>query len=267
MERTPNEIALIFGKQSFTYRELNSKANQLAHHLQHLGVEVETPVGICLERSVEMVVGILGILKAGGVYVPLDPAYPETRLRWILEDARVPILLSQTSSTPFAYQVNSNTKIVNLDEDWQAIAENSVSNPITAITSENLAYLIYTSGSTGKPKGVMIEHRNPVCLLYWALEVFSADAIAGVLASTSICFDLSIFELFVPLSWGGKVILAENALALPNLPAKNQVTLINTVPSAITQLLQLNAIPNSVQTVNLAGEPLSWRVVQQLEEL
>lgn len=267
VERTPNEIALIFGKQSFTYRELNSKANQLAHHLQHLGVEVETPVGICLERCVEMVVGILGILKAGGVYVPLDPAYPETRLRWILEDARVGILLSQTSSTPFAYQENSNTKIVNFDEDWEAIAENSVSNPITAITSENLAYLIYTSGSTGKPKGVMIEHRNPVCLLYWASEVFSANAIAGVLASTSICFDLSIFELFVPLSWGGKVILAENALVLPNLPAKNQVTLINTVPSAITQLLQLNAIPNSVQTVNLAGEPLSWRVVQQLEEL
>ena len=269
VEGTPDKIALIFGEQSFTYRELNSKANLLAHHLQHLGVEVETPVGICLERSVEMVIGVLGILKAGGVYVPLDPAYPETRLRWILDDARVPILLTQTSSKPYpcSYQVNSNTKIVYLDEDWQAIAENSVSNPVTKVTPENLAYLIYTSGSTGKPKGVMIEHRNPVCLLYWAREVFSADAIAGVLASTSICFDLSIFELFVPLSWGGKVILAENALALPNLSAKNQVTLINTVPSAIAQLLQLNAIPNSVQTMNLAGEALSWRLVQQLEEL
>lgn len=211
MEQTPDEIALIFGEQSFTYRELNSKANQLAHHLQHLGVEVETPVGICLQRSVEMVIGVLGILKAGGVYVPLDPAYPETRLRWILEDVRVPILLTQTSSKPYpaTYQVNSNTKIVYLDEDWEAIAENSVSNPVTLVTPENLAYLIYTSGSTGKPKGVMIEHRNPVCLLYWAREVFNADAIAGVLASTSICFDLSIFELFVPLSWGGKVILAE----------------------------------------------------------
>ncbi|WP_230966638.1 non-ribosomal peptide synthetase [Nostoc commune] len=268
VEQTPDEIALIFGEQSFTYRELNSKANQLAHHLQRLGVEVETPVGICLERSVEMVIGVLGILKAGGVYVPLDPAYPETRLGWILDDARVPILLTQTSSKPYpdSYQVNSNTKIVCL-EDWKAIAENSVNNPVTNVTPENLAYLIYTSGSTGKPKGVMIEHRNPVCLLYWAREVFSTDAIAGVLASTSICFDLSIFELFVPLSWGGKVILAENALALPNLPAKNQVTLINTVPSAIAQLLQLNAIPNSVQTVNLAGEPLKWGLVQQLEQL
>ncbi|MCC5667070.1 amino acid adenylation domain-containing protein [Nostoc sp. CHAB 5784] len=322
VERTPDEIALIFGEQSFTYRELNSKANQLAHHLQHLGVKVETPVGICLERSVEMVVGILGILKAGGVYVPLDPGYPESRLRWILDDARVPILLShaqthrqgsalgsqrgllprgdalahsaalasllprgdaksERASGGFPHErlasgfadlkrlprTEEIERVIYLDEDWEAIAENSVSNPVTNLTPENLAYLIYTSGSTGKPKGVMIEHRNPVCLLYWAREVFSADAIAGVLASTSICFDLSIFELFVPLSWGGKVILAENALALSNLPAKNQVTLINTVPSAIAQLLQLNAIPNSVQTVNLAGEPLSWRLVQKLEEL
>ncbi len=268
VEKTPNNTALIFGEESFTYQELNIKANQVAHYLQTLGVTPETPVGICVERSLEMVIGILGILKAGGVYVPLDPTYPESRLKLILEDAQVPILLTYLpSSSHKEIGEFRQTTIINLEQDWEIITQQPTNNPTTNIAPSNLAYLIYTSGSTGKPKGVMIEHRSPVCLLYWAKDIFSDNDISGVLASTSICFDLSVFEIFVPLSWGGKVILAENALELPNLPAKNQVTLINTVPSAIAQLLQFNAIPNSVQTINLAGEPLTWRLVQQMEKL
>ncbi|WP_414575218.1 amino acid adenylation domain-containing protein [Anabaena sp. CCY 9402-a] len=264
VERTPDEIALIFGEEVFTYRELNIKVNQLAHYLQSLGVKPETPVGICLERSPEMVIGMLAILKAGGFYVPLDPAYPEARLQYILDDAEVKVFLAHAETRRRREEFG---RVVCLDGDWESIGEYPVTNPVTDVTPGNLAYLIYTSGSTGKPKGVMIEHRSPVCLLYWAREVFRDDAISGVLAATSICFDLSVFEIFVPLCWGGKVILAENALELPNLPAKNQVTLINTVPSAVTQLLNFNVIPNSVNTVNLAGEPLTWKLVQQLQQL
>ncbi|HBW33507.1 MAG TPA: non-ribosomal peptide synthetase, partial [Nostoc sp. UBA8866] len=261
VERTPDAIALIFGEEAFTYREINIKANQLAYYLQTLGVKPETPVGICLERSPEMVIGMLAILKAGGFYVPLDPAYPDERLQYILDDAKVEVMLTQRRK-----DAKEEKKVVDLG-DWESVGEYPVTNPVTDVTPGNLAYLIYTSGSTGKPKGVMIEHRSPVCLLYWAREVFCDEAISGVLAATSICFDLSVFEIFVPLCWGGKVILAENALELPNLPAKYEVTLINTVPSAITQLLNFNAIPHSVNTVNLAGEPLTWKLVQQLQQL
>ncbi|MDB9374690.1 non-ribosomal peptide synthetase [Nodularia sphaerocarpa] len=264
VERTPDEIALIFGEESFTYRELNIKANQLAHYLQTLGVKPEIPVGICLERSPEMIISMLGVLKAGGFYVPLDPAYPDERLQYILDDAKVEILLGKL--TQRRKGAKEEKKIFDLG-DWESFGEYPITNPVTDVTAGNLAYLIYTSGSTGKPKGVMIEHRSSVCLLYWAREVFCDDAISGVLAATSICFDLSVFEIFVPLCWGGKVILGENALELPNLAAKNQVTLINTVPSAVTQLLNFNAIPNSVKTVNLAGEPLTWKLVQQLQQL
>ncbi|HIK08630.1 MAG TPA: amino acid adenylation domain-containing protein [Trichormus sp. M33_DOE_039] len=273
VERTPDAIALIFGEQAFTYQEINIKANQLAHYLQTLAVKPETPVGICMERSPEMLIGMLAILKAGGFYVPLDPAYPEARLQYILADAEVKVLLTQKYLQLQLPELQS-TKILYLEENLAVINQQPTTNPTNKTTPENLAYLIYTSGSTGKPKGVMIEHRSPVCLLYWAREVFSDDAISGVLAATSICFDLSVFEIFVPLSWGGKVILAENALTLPNLPAKDQVTLINTVPSAIaaltsdnTQLTQLHAIPPSVNTINLAGEPLTWKLVQQLQQL
>ena len=132
------------------------------------------------------------------------------------------------------------------------------------MTAGNLAYLIYTSGSTGRPKGVAIEHQSTAALLHWARGVFAPEDLTGVLASTSVCFDLSVFELFVPLSSGGKVILAENALELPNLPVAKEVTLINTVPSAITELLIADGVPASVRIVNLAGEPLSTTLVEQL---
>src|SRR5204863_2651256 len=121
-----------------------------------------------------------------------------------------------------------------------------------------------TSGSTGKPKGVALEHRNAVAFIYWARDVFSREELAGVLASTSICFDLSVFEMFVPLSWGGTVILAENALALPGLLAAKEVTLVNTVPSALRELVRVKGVPANVRVVNLAGEPLITPLVNQI---
>lgn len=260
--QTPEAVAVVYEDQQLTYRELNAKANQLAHYLRSHRVGPEVLVGICVERSLLMVVGLLGILKAGGAYVPLDPTYPKERLAFILEDSQVPVLVTMAhlvESLP-----ENQARVVCLDADWETIDRESSDNVASQVTPDNLAYLIYTSGSTGRPKGVAIEHHSTVALLDWAREIFAPEYLAGVLASTSICFDLSVFELFVPLCWGGKVILAQNALALPTLPAAHQVTLINTVPSAITELLRVDGVPASVRVVNLAGEPLQNSLVQQL---
>ncbi|MBO9998896.1 MAG: amino acid adenylation domain-containing protein [Cyanobacteria bacterium SID2] len=264
VDRSPDAIALDFEGQQLTYADLNRRANQLAYHLKALGVGPEVLVGICVRRSLDLVVGLLGILKAGGAYVPLDPQYPQARLALILEDAQAPVLLTQQSlveSLP-----PHHARVVCLDTDWGSIAQHDDRNPVSDVAPTNLAYAIYTSGSTGKPKGVAIEHRNTIALVEWASEVFPPEDLAGVLASTSICFDLSVFELFVPLSYGGKVILAQNALHLPTLPSAKDVTLINTVPSAIAELLRSHSIPASVRTVNLAGEPLPNPLVQQIYE-
>ncbi|MGB3533919.1 MAG: amino acid adenylation domain-containing protein [Microcoleaceae cyanobacterium] len=263
VKREPNATALIHNQNILTYQELNQQANQLAHYLQQLGIKPEDKVGICVDRSMEMVIAILGTLKAGAAYVPLDPTYPLERLSFILEDAQVSVLISQSN---ISIKTEAITSRINIDKDWNKITQESLENPTSPLTKNNLAYVIYTSGSTGKPKGVAIEHRSTIELIHWAKEVFSHESLAGVLASTSICFDLSIFELFVPLSLGGKIILAENALELPNLAARDQVTLINTVPSAIAHLLQIKGIPSSVCTVNLAGEALQNRLIQQLEK-
>jgi amino acid adenylation domain-containing protein/non-ribosomal peptide synthase protein (TIGR01720 family) len=262
VKRTPDAVAIVFENQQLTYTELNHRANQLAHYLQSLGVKADVLVGICVKRSLEMVVGLLGILKAGGAYVALDPDYPQERLSYTLRDSQLSVLLTQEQLVDKLPQ--HQAQVVCLDENWQELAKFPTTNLQSFVQPTNLAYVLYTSGSTGKPKGVAIEHKSPVALITWAKEVFTPQQLAGVLASTSICFDLSVFELFVPLSWGGKVILAENALHLPTLPAAEQVTLINTVPSAISELIRVNGIPAGVSTVNLAGEPLQNQLVQQI---
>src|ERR1051325_1196679 len=260
----PESVAVVFEKQQLRYRELNARANQLAHYLRKLGVGPEVLVGICVERSPRMLIGLLGILKAGGAYVPLDPVYPPERLRFITQDAATPVLITQRhllSNVPAG-----KAHIVCLD-DWNIIDQEREEDPITETVAQNLSHVIYTSGSTGKPKGVAIQHESVAALIDWASTVFSSEELQGVLASTSICFDLSVFELFVTLSLGGSVILADNALHLAHLESAKQVTLINTVPSAIAELLRLNAIPKTVSTINLAGEALKTSVVQQLYEL
>jgi len=274
--KCPDRVALAAGDDLCTYAGLNSRANQLAHQLRRLGVGPEVCVGICMERSIDMVVGLLGILKAGGAYVPLDPAYPKERLAFMIRDSRIGVLLTQTSlqgsvsfrpsafglqpSKPKPNARHPKPEIVCLDGQWPIIEQQSSANLPNACSSENLAYVIYTSGSTGAPKGAAITQHSAATLLQWAKGIFDSEDLAGVLAATSICFDLSVFELFVPLSWGGRVILADNALV--NSPT--DITLINTVPSVMVELLETKGLPASVRTVNLAGEPLHPYLVEQI---
>jgi amino acid adenylation domain-containing protein len=264
--RTPGAIAIVCGAERMTYQELNRRADQVADGLRALGVGPEVPVGLYLDRSVALVVGLLGILKAGGAYVPLDPAYPQERVAFMLEDAQTTVLLTQQHLVEKLPQgaFQDQCRVVCLDRAWPPIAQARAESSLPLVSCDNLAYIIYTSGSTGRPKGVAITHRSAVAFVQWAQTVFSFDELAGVLAATSICFDLSVFELFVPLSVGGTAIIAENALALPELPPEPPVTLVNTVPSAMTELVHHVGIPSSVRTINLAGEPLPLRLVEQL---
>jgi amino acid adenylation domain-containing protein len=265
VERTPEAVAAIVGQQEITYRELNRRANQVADYLNSLGARPEALVGLCVERSFALLVGVLGILKSGAAYVPLDWTYPPEHVRFMLEDTRAAILVTQQDL--LQHIPATNARVVCLDGDWEQIAEHDTGNPARVGDSGNLAYVMYTSGSTGMAKGVGVEHRSAVSFVHWAGETFPPEELTGVLASTSICFDLSIFELFVPLSWGGTVILADNAVDLPSLPHDRSISLINTVPSAIKDLLKAGRIPSSVLVANLAGEKLSTQVVQQLYAL
>ncbi|MEH1922365.1 amino acid adenylation domain-containing protein [Nostoc sp.] len=205
VELTPDAVAIQQAGEQLTYRELSDRANQLAHYLQSLGVKPETLVGICVERSSEMIVGLLGILKAGGAYIPLDPAYPQDRLTDILEDTQLSILLTQER---FQDKLpNYAGKIICLDTDWLEIAQHSTANPISEVQLHNLAYIIYTSGSTGKPKGVMIEQRSLTNFTLTAIHEYGINASDNILQFASICFDASVEEIFPCLSVGATLVL------------------------------------------------------------
>ncbi|PYP93124.1 MAG: non-ribosomal peptide synthetase [Candidatus Angelobacter sp. Gp1-AA117] len=264
-ELVPHAPAAIYGEEQLTYRELNERANQLGHHLRSLGVGPETLVGICMQRTNQMTVGLLGILKSGGAYVPLDPQYPAERLKFMLEDTQIRVLVTQSDLKEILPQRVENT--VCLDTDWPTISHASTANVHSGLISSNVAYLVYTSGSTGKPKGAAIEHHSTLGLMHWAQLEFGRETLAGVLAASSICFDMSVFEIYVPLSWGGAVIMAENVLQLHTLAAKNKVTFISTVPSAIAELSRLGWVPETTRAVLLAGEVLPEKIVNQIFEL
>ena len=274
--KTPAQIAVVSVDQSLSYQELNQKANRLADYLLQLKSQQQLSdpplMAICMERSLEMLIGIFAILKAGGTYLPIDPSYPQERINLMLEDSHAAVLLT-TKSLPQQLpleKLKSTCQLVFLDQptwsDSEALRRNRpTENPQKFIHFDDLAYVIYTSGSTGKPKGVAIAHASAVAFVNWAHSVFSTEQLAGVLASTSICFDLSIFEIFVPLTQGGSVILVENALYIEQAHQSSiPITLINTVPSAAAELLNMNVIPSSVQVINLAGEPLRNNLVQAL---
>src|SRR5205807_3123239 len=176
-----------------------------------------------------------------GAYVALDPHYPAERLRFMVEDSSIAVLLTQSSVLK---QLPGSPKVICVDQELAAIAQQREENVGLPLHSGNLAYVIYTSGSTGKPKGVAIQHSSANVLLQWAREVFSAKELEGVLASTSICFDLSVFELFVPLSWGVTVLMVENALSLAQGKGMESVKLVNTVPSAVTDVLRMKDGPD-----------------------
>jgi amino acid adenylation domain-containing protein/non-ribosomal peptide synthase protein (TIGR01720 family) len=259
----PDAPAVVYAEQPIDYRALDQRANRLAHKLQTLGVGPEVRVGVCMRRTPDMLVALLAILKAGGAYVPLDPDYPQERLLHMLDDSRAAVLLTEPAAQAMLPEtLSARVVLVEAGEQWLAGYPSTA--PVAGITGQNLAYVIYTSGSTGKPKGVAISHANLSALIQWSQGVYREEQLRGVLASTSICFDLSVWEIFVTLASGGCMVLADNALALADLPARERVTLINTVPSAIAALQRAGQIPASVATINLAGEPLKQSLVDTL---
>jgi amino acid adenylation domain-containing protein len=256
VDRTPRAVAVVHGEHSLTYAELDARANRLAHHLRERGVGPDAHVGICVQRGVEMVVGVLAILKAGGAYVPLDPAYPEDRLRFMLADSAPVAVLADGAALP-----DAGVPVVDVSAAVPAWAGQPGTRPGRGgLRPEHLAYLIYTSGSTGRPKGVMVEHRNAANFLCWAREAFGGGVLARTLFSTSLNFDLSVFECFAPLVSGAAVHVMRDALELDQTSA----TLVNTVPSAMKALVEAGRVPRSVHTVNLAGEAVRASLVERI---
>ena len=260
-KRTPTQTAVIQGEEELTYEELSRRIRRLAAALRARGVGPEVPIGVCLDRTPSLIVALLAVLEAGGVYIPLDPAYPRDRLELILNDSAAPWVVTESRHTESLPTSGSRHLLLDREE---ALDPADDRGSTIASGAGNLAYVIYTSGSTGRPKGVAIEHRSAVTLLEWAHEHFRGPDLEGVLASTSVCFDLSVFEIFLPLTRGGTVILADHALHLPRLPAASRVTLLNTVPSAADGLLRLGELPANLRTVNLAGEPLTTALADRL---
>jgi amino acid adenylation domain-containing protein len=263
--RTPEAVAVVFGDERVSYDKLNRWANRLAHYLRKKGIEPETRVGICMERSVEMVVGVLAVLKAGGAYLPLDPKYPEERLQYMVKDSGPAIVLAQKNTADLARRIGNGIRVMELGgeaEESEGEAETDPERASVGLTPEHLAYVIYTSGSTGVPKGVMLEHRNTVNLICWAHRAFGNDVLARTLFSSSLSFDLAVYECFVPLGSGGSIHLVPNALDLAG--GAMDVTLINTVPSVMKALLEEKALPPEVQAVNVAGEPLKRELVERI---
>ena len=259
--RTPEAVALIDGSEEILYRELDAAAERLASRLREGGAGPERIVGVGLERSAGLLVALLAILKTGAAYLPLDSRQPRRRLAATLESARVALVLSTES---LAAELPWSGPWVLVDRDVPAANFHLPTPPASRAVPENLAYVLYTSGSTGTPKGVAVTHRSAVALVLWAGSIFAREELSGVLAATALSFDLSVFELFVPLSLGGTVILAQNVLELPALPSRGRVTLLNTVPSAMSELVRAGSLEVSIRTVCLAGEPLPGSLAERL---
>jgi amino acid adenylation domain-containing protein/non-ribosomal peptide synthase protein (TIGR01720 family) len=258
--RTPDAVAVIFEDQQVSYSELNRRANQLARYLRTRGVGPEVRVGILLERSVEMVVGLLGILKAGGAYVPLDPEYPQERLRFMLKDAAATVLLTQQRLAGILPE--HEAEIVVLDAEWKKIDECGGENFASRVSPSNLSYVIYTSGSTGQPKGVMIEHRSLVNYLSWTVNAYQVADACGAPLHSSLSFDLSVTSLFTPLLAGRPVhLLAEGLEALERtLESGPQYSLVKLTPAHLEVLgrsLRLEHAERQTNVLVVGGEALS----------
>jgi len=264
-ERTPNAVAVTWKGESVTYAELNRRANLLAHHLRGLGVGPETRVAVSMRRNPDLIVALYAILKAGGAYVPIDPNYPTERIGYMLADCGAAVLLADSGAAGRLPAHAGATVLV--DAEWDTIAAGPDTNPGVAVQPETLAYAIYTSGSTGRPKGVAIEHRSTVALLHWLRENVSDDERSGVLAATSISFDVTIVEVFGTLSWGGRIVLVENALSLGELTADDGVTLVSMAPTAAAELLRTGGFPTSVRVMNIGGEALPPALAEGLVAL
>ncbi|AFY49162.1 amino acid adenylation enzyme/thioester reductase family protein [Nostoc sp. PCC 7524] len=261
VERTPNAIAVKFEQQQITYQELNNRANQLAHHLHTLGVQQETLVGVCLERSLEMVVCLLGILKAGGAYVPIDPEYPQERIAYMLEDSQIQVLLTQEKLLNQIPHHQAHTICV--DTEWNKISTQPKTNPQSEVKADNLAYVIYTSGSTGKPKGAMNTHKGICNRLLWMQETYQINSTDSILQKTPFSFDVSVWEFFWTLLTGARLVIAQpgghrDSNYLINLIIQEQITTVHFVPSMLQMFLASRGIEKctSLQRVICSGEAL-----------
>ena len=269
VERSPDAIAVTFEDRQLTYRELNDRANQLAHYLQSLGVGSEVLVGICVERSPDTVIGILGILKAGGAYVPLDPAYPQDRIAYSIADSKIEVLL--TNQKHLADLPEHQAQVVCCDRDWQKISSYSKENPNSEVKPSNLAYVIYTSGTTGKPKGVLIEHHN-VCRLFAATQPwYNFNSTDVWTMFHSYAFDFSVWELWGALLYGGKLVVVPYLVSRSpdrfyQLLIEEKVTVLNQTPSAFLQLIQVDERSLSSQLnlryVIFGGEALELQTLK-----
>src|SRR5215469_1658783 len=266
-QENPSTTAVVFQNQKLSYAQLNARANQLAHFLQQRGVGPDVLVGVCLERSLEMVVAVLAVMKAGGAYVPLDPAYPKERIAFILEDAKAPILLTQSSL--LARLTLTSAQVVDLDSVQLAVAEVSSANPRNSATPSNLAHVIYTSGSTGKPKGVQIQHRSVVNLLYSIRREPGFTAKDVLLAVSTLCFDIAGLELFLPLTSGACVVIASREEAhdgrqlIRKLDSEN-ITVMQATPATWRLLLESGWQGNPCLKIFCGGEVLVRELVDQL---
>ena len=269
--RTPDAVAVVFGTERLTYRELNERANRLAHRLGSRGVGPEVLVGILAERSIEMLVALLGIKKAGGAYVPLDPDHPRERLALVLEEARPAVLLAQAR---FRGLVETGTApVIILDEDESPEGE-CADDPRSGVTPENAAYVIFTSGSTGRPKGVVVTHRAICNHTHWMQESFTFGADDRVLQKTPFSFDASIWEFYAPLVVGGCLVIAppgvhRDSALLARLAAAERVTTLQAVPSLFETLVGTEELGEcrSLRRVFCGGEALPWELVARFERL
>ena len=282
VESTPEAIAVEFDGKQLTFRELNAKANELAYLLQKLGIGPEKLVGICVERSLEMVVGLLGILKAGGAYLPLDPAYPGERLAFMLEDAQVSVLLTQAKlvedrgwrmedGDPRSSILDPRLQVVFVDRDRPLIAQQSDKNPLSQVYSTDLAYVIYTSGSTGKPKGVQVSHQSVVNCLCAIGEKVALTVKDVFLAVTTISFDIASLEIFLPLITGAKLVLANRDEALDAKLLLDRLTecgatAMQATPSAWMLLLDAGWRSSPDFKILCGGEVLARELADQLLE-
>jgi amino acid adenylation domain-containing protein len=260
--KTPNQTAVVYQDKHLTYKELNERSNLVAHYLQSKGVTTETLVPICIERSIEMIVGILGILKSGAAYVPIDPQYPQDRIDYMLEDTNAKLVLTDTASKQKLK--SKNRELVDITK---ALPNDKQTNNLTLnnLTQNNLAYVIYTSGSTGRPKGVMIEHGNMYSFIHWCSQEFNSQSFDLAYAVTSMCFDLSVFEMFYPLTIGKPVRILENALYIEKYLKTDQNVLLNSVPSVVEGLLREGTDLSHITVMNMAGEPISAYVQQHVD--
>jgi amino acid adenylation domain-containing protein len=263
--RSPDSIVGVFQNEHLTYRELNQRANKLAHYLRSLGVGNEFLVGICLERSLEMLVAFLGTLKAGGAYVPLDPSYPEQRLAYMINDARLRVLLTQQQLV--SSLSGHDAKLVCLDRDWHIIEEQSQENPVSETSARNLAYVIYTSGSTGTPKGVLLEHRGLCNVIPAQMKLFGVRSESRILQFASFSFDASVSEIFMSLIGGATLYLEKQQSLLPGpelveLLRDRAITTITLTPSMLAASNGLGDL-STVSTIISAGEACAAEIVSE----